>query len=103
MTRHLKRCKASLKLQKTSKTFLCYTAAGALPKLRVIPAFLRRWANASDVVRDAVRHMQEVEAERNERALLANFEARLPLAEREDIKRSVKRGINEIEAGCSSL
>jgi hypothetical protein len=32
-------------------------------------------------------------------ALLANFEARLPGVEREDIRRSVRRGITDIEKG----
>jgi putative addiction module CopG family antidote len=58
-----------------------------------------QYTNASEVVRDAVRHMQETEAARSERALLADFEASLPVAEREDIGRSVRRGIKDIEAG----
>ncbi len=58
-----------------------------------------QYTNASEVVRDAVRHMQETEAARSERALLGEFEARLPVAEREDIRRSVKRGIKDMEAG----
>lgn len=55
--------------------------------------------NASEVVRDAVRQMQETEAARSERALLADFEVRLPAAGREDVQRSVKRGISDVEAG----
>jgi len=43
--------------------------------------------------------MQETEAARSERALLTDFEARLPVAERKDIRRSVKRGIEDIAAG----
>jgi len=58
-----------------------------------------QYTNASEVVRDAVRHMQEAEASRSERALLTDFEARLPVAERVDIQHSVKRGMNDIEAG----
>jgi len=58
-----------------------------------------QYTNASEVVRDAVRHMQEAEAARNERALLADFESHLPVSEREDIRRSVRRGIGDIEAG----
>ncbi len=58
-----------------------------------------QYTNASEVVRDAVRHMQETEAARSERALLTDFEAHLPALEREDIRRSVKRGIQDIEAG----
>src|ERR1019366_2851754 len=58
-----------------------------------------QYTNASEVVRDAVRHMQEAEAARNDRALLADFESHLPVSEREDIHRSVRRGIRDIEAG----
>ena len=58
-----------------------------------------QYTNASEVVRDAVRHMQETEAARSERALLADFEAHLPAGERKDIRRSVKRGIQDIDAG----
>ena len=58
-----------------------------------------QYTNASEVVRDAVRHMQEAEAARTERALLADFEMRLPEREQEDIRRSVQRGIEDIEAG----
>ena len=50
-----------------------------------------QYTNASEVVRDAVRHMQEAEAARSERAVLADFEVRLPRPERADIQRSVKR------------
>lgn len=57
------------------------------------------YTNASEVVRDALRHMQETEAARNERALLTDFEDRLPMADRANIERSVKRGIKDIEAG----
>ena len=58
-----------------------------------------RYTNASEVVRDAVRHMQETEAARSERALLSEFEGHLPVTSREEIRRSVKRGIRDIEAG----
>ena len=58
-----------------------------------------QYTNASEVVRDAVRHMQETDAARSERALLADFEGRLPAAEREDIRRSVKRGVQDIDTG----
>lgn len=57
------------------------------------------YTDASEVVRDAVRHMQETEASRSERALLADFERHLPAEERESIGRSVKRGIRDIETG----
>lgn len=58
-----------------------------------------QYTDASEVVRDAVRHMQEAEAARSELALLENFEAQLPESQREDIRRSVRRGIRDIEAG----
>ena len=58
-----------------------------------------QYADAGEVVRDAVRHMQEAEAAKKERALLADFEAQLPKREREDVQRSVRRGIRDIEAG----
>jgi Arc/MetJ-type ribon-helix-helix transcriptional regulator len=51
------------------------------------------------VVRDAVRRLQAEERARNERALLADFEAGLPQSEHDDIRRSVQRGIRDIEAG----
>jgi antitoxin ParD1/3/4 len=57
------------------------------------------YTNISEVVRDAVRHMQQVEADRKERALLSGFESRLTKAERERIRRGVQQGIQDIEAG----
>ena len=63
-----------------------------------------QYTNASEVVRDAVRHMQEAEAARNDRALLADFESHLPVSEREDIHRSVRRGIRDTKrAGLRSM
>jgi antitoxin ParD1/3/4 len=59
------------------------------------------YTNASEVVRDAVRRLQADEAAKNDRALLADFEAHLPQSERDDIRRSVRRGIKDIEAGRS--
>jgi hypothetical protein len=50
-------------------------------------------------VRDALRRLQETEAARSERALLTNFETRLPMADQVSIERSVSRGIKDIEAG----
>jgi hypothetical protein len=47
---------------------------------------------ASAPVDGHLRHIQEAEASRSERALLAGFEANLPPSEREDIHRSGKRG-----------
>jgi putative addiction module CopG family antidote len=57
------------------------------------------YTNASEVVRDAVRRLQAEEAAKNNRASLADFEAHLPQSERDDIRRSVQRGIKDIEAG----
>jgi putative addiction module CopG family antidote len=57
------------------------------------------YTNASEVVRDAVRHLQAAETAKSERAMLADFEAHLSESEREDISRSVQRGIEDIEAG----
>jgi antitoxin ParD1/3/4 len=57
------------------------------------------YTNISEVVRDAVRHMQQVEADRKERALLSGFESRLTKAERERIRRGVQKGIQDIEEG----
>jgi putative addiction module CopG family antidote len=57
------------------------------------------YTNASEVVRDAVRRLQEAEAARNTRALPANSEGYCTESERENILRSVQRGINDIEAG----
>lgn len=58
-----------------------------------------QYTNASEVVRDAVRHMQETEVAKNARLLLADFEMRLPGAEREDIRRSIRRGIQDMDSG----
>jgi putative addiction module CopG family antidote len=57
------------------------------------------YTNASEVVRDAVRRLRADEMAKNHRALLADFEAHLPRAERDDVRRSVQRGIRDIEAG----
>jgi len=51
------------------------------------------------VVRDAVRRLQADEAAKRERALLADFEVGLPQSERDAVRRSIHRGIKEIEAG----
>jgi hypothetical protein len=50
-------------------------------------------------IRDAVRHMQEAEAMKQDRALLANFEDGLPKAERAGIRRGVRQGMKDISAG----
>ena len=57
------------------------------------------YTNASEVIRDAVRRLQAADLARRERALLSDFEAHLSVSEREDIRRSVQRGIGDIEAG----
>ena len=58
-----------------------------------------QYTDASEVVRDAVRHMQEAEAARSELALLENFEAHLPESQLKDIHRTVRRGMSDIESG----
>jgi len=57
------------------------------------------YTNISEVVRDAIRRMQEADAATKDRAWLANFEAGLPAAEREGIRREVRQGIKDIEEG----
>jgi len=54
------------------------------------------YTNVSEVVRDAVRRMQEAEAARKDRAWLAGFEATLPESERESIRRGVQQGIRDV-------
>jgi|SRR5450432_4475004 putative addiction module CopG family antidote len=56
------------------------------------------YTNASEVMRDAVRRMQEADAARKERLLLSDFESVLTKAEREGIGDGVRRGIEDIEA-----
>ena len=57
------------------------------------------YTNISEVVRDAVRRMQEVEAARKDREWLADFEQSLPKTERAAIGRRVRQGIKDMEAG----
>lgn len=57
------------------------------------------YTNMSEVARDAVRRMQEAEATKSGRILLANFEAGLAPGEREGIRRGVRQGIEDIEEG----
>ena len=57
------------------------------------------YTNISEVVRDAVRRMQEVDAARKDREWLADFEQSLPKAERAAIGRKVRQGIKDMEAG----
>lgn len=56
------------------------------------------YTNASEVVRDAVRRMQEAEAAKNDQSLI-EFESRLTKGERESIRRGVQQGIRDIEEG----
>ena len=57
------------------------------------------YASASEVVRDAIRRMQDDDSMRAERARLAGFEASLPAPEREGIRRGVRQGIRDVELG----
>ncbi|MBZ5523482.1 MAG: type II toxin-antitoxin system ParD family antitoxin [Acidobacteriia bacterium] len=57
------------------------------------------YTNISEVVRDAVRRMQEEEARRKDRALLSGFESRLTKVERDRIRRGVQQGLQDIEGG----
>jgi Arc/MetJ-type ribon-helix-helix transcriptional regulator len=56
------------------------------------------YTSAIEVMRDAVRRMQEADASRKERLLLSDFEPGLTQAEREGIGDGVRRGIVDIEA-----
>src|SRR5260370_5201062 len=58
------------------------------------------YTNASEVVRDAVRHMQEVEAaKRDRRASLNGVEPALTDEECAGIRASVRQGIHDLENG----
>jgi putative addiction module CopG family antidote len=57
------------------------------------------YTNLSEVVRDAVRRLQDDEAAKNARTRLAGFEAGLTKGEREGIRRGVRQGIKDIEEG----
>lgn len=58
------------------------------------------YTNASEVVRDAVRHMQEVEAARKERrARINDTRPSLSGGERTGIRENVRQGIHELENG----
>lgn len=56
------------------------------------------YTNASEVVRDAVRRMQEAEATRQER-WFAEFETRLTKSQRNSIRKGVGEGIKDVEQG----
>jgi antitoxin ParD1/3/4 len=57
-----------------------------------------QYSNISEVVRDAVRRMQEMDAQR-ERGWWADFEAGLTSNQREGIRHAVRQGITDIEEG----
>jgi antitoxin ParD1/3/4 len=57
------------------------------------------YTNASEVVRHAVRRMQEAETARRERTL-AEFESHLTESQREEIRLGIEEGIRDIENGC---
>ena len=55
------------------------------------------YTNVSEAIRDATRRMQETA--KQDHALLVNFEASLPEAERAGIRHGVRRGIKDIDEG----
>jgi putative addiction module CopG family antidote len=57
------------------------------------------YTNMSEVVRDAVRRMQAVEATKSARTWLADFESSLTKGERESIRRGVRQGIKDVDEG----
>jgi putative addiction module CopG family antidote len=57
------------------------------------------YANMSEVVRDAIRRLQEDEATKGARTRVANLEAGLTKAGREGVRRGVQQGMKDIEDG----
>jgi Arc/MetJ-type ribon-helix-helix transcriptional regulator len=57
------------------------------------------YTNMSEVVRDAIRRMQEDEATTSARTWLTDFEAGLTKGGRQGIRRGVRQGIKDIEEG----
>lgn len=57
------------------------------------------YTNASEVVRDGVRRLQQAEASQRERSLLAGYEGGLTKLERQSIAHGVKQGIRDMEEG----
>lgn len=57
------------------------------------------YTNVSEVVRDAIRRMQEMDTARLERAQLAELEASLSPRQKSGIKRSIRKGLQDIEGG----
>lgn len=69
--------------------------------------FIRRkvkageYTNASEVVREAVRHMQEAEAAKKDQPAPRSTDLTPPLTieERESVRNSVQRGVKDFEEG----
>jgi putative addiction module CopG family antidote len=57
------------------------------------------YTNMSEVVRDAVRRMQEIETTKSAGTWLGDFESSLSKGERESIRHGVRQGISDIEQG----
>lgn len=57
------------------------------------------YANISEVVRDAIRRLQEAEASKKERAGLASLETALLEGKRERIRRAIQQGIKGYRRG----
>ncbi len=58
-----------------------------------------QYTNASEVVRDALRRMQQEETTNSPEMLLAGIESQLTKADREKIQRGITQGIKDIEQG----
>lgn len=58
-----------------------------------------QYTNASEVVRDALRRMQQEETANSPEMLLASLESQLTKADREKIRRGVAQGIKDIQEG----
>jgi putative addiction module CopG family antidote len=58
-----------------------------------------RYTDASEVVRDAVRHMQEAEDDKKARLLDSDLEASLTARERVDIRERVQKGVDDLKEG----
>ncbi len=58
-----------------------------------------QYTNASDVVRDAVRHMQEADVIRQERLSSDDLEAQFTPKQRDGILKSIRAGREDIDRG----
>jgi len=58
-----------------------------------------QYTNASEVVRDALRRMQQEETANSPEMLLASIESQLTKADREKIRRGVAGGIKDLKEG----